>query len=80
MEIAYPKGPVPPCPPPNHKSSYILGFGGLDFHLGELNFDNLPLEIRWDLHIPKVPGPRVPQTILIITICDLVVWVIIWEN
>ena len=33
-----------------------------------------------NLHIPKVPGPKIPQTILIIIIWVWVVWIIIWDN
>ena len=34
--IGYPKGPGIPGHP-NHINYYILGLGGLDYHLGELN-------------------------------------------
>ena len=36
--------------------------------------------MRGDVHIPKAPGPRVPQTILITIFWDPVVCIIIWEG
>ena len=38
------------------------------------------MKIHGKLHIPKVPGPFAPETILIIIFLDLIVWSIIWEN
>ena len=62
---------------PNHINCFMLGVGGLDYHLGELNFI---------VHHSKYKGncisqkPLVPQTILIIIFWDLVANIIIWEN
>ena len=38
------------------------------------------LNVQGELHIPRIRGPRVSQTILVIIFSDLVAWIIIWEN
>ena len=76
---AHPKGPGT-LGPPNHISYYIQGIGGLDYHLGELNLSVYHSTKQWKLHIPKIPGPLAPQTILIIIFWCSVVWIIMWAN
>ena len=38
------------------------------------------VEIARGIAYPKGPGTRVPQTILIIMVWDLVVWIVIWKH
>ena len=58
-DIAYPKGPGTPGPQ-NHLKLYIIGPGGLDYHLGELQLFVYQWNYKRKLHIPKAPGPLVP--------------------
>ena len=50
---------------PGHINYHTLGRGGLDYYFEELNLFIHQREYKRKLHIPKVPGPRAPQTILI---------------
>ena len=47
---------------------------------GRIEFGCLPLRIQGKLHIPKVLGFRVPQTVLITIFCGLVAKIIVLEN
>ena len=73
------QGPWTPGPP-NRINYYILGLGGLDHHLGELDLFVYHWTISGNLISQQVPGPRVPQTILVIILCDLVAWIVILKN
>ena len=43
--------------------------------LGRLEFVYVSLKIQGKLYIPRVPGPRVPQTILVTILWELVAWI-----
>ena len=68
---------------PGSPKPYLFVYSGawrLGLSFWRIWFVCSSLKIQRESHIRKIPGPRVPQTILITILCDLVAWIITWEN